>query len=118
MSMHITNIGKEIAENIGAETIFKAYGPALVRLVEKENQTHPYDLQQTAFKVAKENMGTLLEKYELLDFKDEAYRKGLLLEDIYSIFGVMLRDKIFTDKGIPVPVRPSTAPTLTHSPVL
>ena len=34
--------------------------------------------------------------------KNEAFTKGLLAEDILGIFGVLLRDHILQQRGIPV----------------
>ena len=39
---------------------------------------------------------------EINIIKDSAYKNGVIVEDILSILGVMLRDKILDERGIPV----------------
>jgi hypothetical protein len=53
-------------------------------------------------KVARESMENLLNEEELTAVKDEAFARGLLVEDIMSIFGILLRNKVLEEKKIPI----------------
>jgi hypothetical protein len=56
----------------------------------------------TAMKLAKEKLLTFLDSQELATVKQEAYNRGLTVEDIMSVFGVLLRDHILKEKGYAV----------------
>ena len=98
----ITRIGKEIALNIGAEVILKKYEKRLIAEIDKANPKNAYDIQKIAFEVAKTFMVNILNEEELGLLKREAYERGLLLEDIMSIFGVLLRNSVLEVKNLPI----------------
>ena len=52
--------------------------------------------------VAKEKLLPLLNESELNAIKDEAFARGLLVEDVMSIFGVLLRNSVLHQKNIPI----------------
>jgi hypothetical protein len=43
-------------------------------------------------------MKEFLSDEELLKVKNEAFDRGLLIDDIISVFGVLLRNKLLTNK--------------------
>jgi hypothetical protein len=99
----LTAAGKEIAQKINVDAIFDRYASQLAKQVETINPTNnAYDIQQTSMAVAKEPMLRLLDSNELTTIKQEAYARGMIIEDIMSIFGVYLRDYILKQKNIPV----------------
>jgi hypothetical protein len=98
----LTDIGKDIAEKIKADTILERCIPQLVKEVELEKPNNAYDIQMISMKVAKERMISCLNENELTTVKQEAYNRGLLVEDIMSVFGVLLRNHMLNKKGIPI----------------
>lgn len=98
----LTTIGLEISADIKAESILEKYAPRLISEVEKENPKNAYDIQMASMSVAKNSMIKLLNEAELISVKQEAYNKGIIVEDVMSVFGVLLRNKILTIKGLPI----------------
>ena len=98
----LTPTGIEISEKIGANTILQAHIEVLTSAVESEGPKNAYDIQVVSMKVAKEKMLSLLSEKELIAIKDEAYKRGMLVEDIMSVFGVLLRNHVLNKRGIPI----------------
>ena len=96
----ITPNGKAIADKIHADQIFQKYIAQLSGFVEATNPKTAYDVQTAAMTIAKgKAMMNLLNAEEINAIKAEAYARGLLVEDIMAIFGVLLRDNILRQKG-------------------
>lgn len=98
----LTDIGKQIAANINAENLVGRNRDRLIAAVEMESPKNAYDIQMAAMKVAREKMLPMLNESELLAVKQEAYNRGLLVEDVLSVFGVLLRNIVLEKKGIPI----------------
>jgi hypothetical protein len=98
----ITPSGKEISTKIQADQILTRYLPQLNEFVEAASPKTAYDVQVVTMSIAKEKMMNLLNADEINAIKGVAYSKGLLVEDIMSIFGVLLRDDVLKRKGWPV----------------
>ncbi|MFI5391517.1 MAG: hypothetical protein ACHQYQ_09155 [Bacteriovoracales bacterium] len=98
----LTDIGKEIQKKINALEIFQNYAVKLIGMVEGKNPQTAYDIQQTSFEVAKRELIKLLNEDELKMVKNEAFNRGILVEDIMGIFGVLLRNKILEDKKLSI----------------
>jgi hypothetical protein len=98
----LTKVGAEIAEKINAENIFKQHAIKLISLVEGKSPQNAYDIQQVSFDICKKEFLNLLSENELKTVKEEAFNKGILIEDVLAVFGVLLRNKILKDKKIPI----------------
>ncbi len=98
----LTEVGKEIVKKINGNDILNRCIYDLVREVETDKPNNAYDIQMISMRVAKEKMISCLNDNELLVVKQEAYNRGLLVEDIMSVFGVLLRDYILKQKGLPI----------------
>ncbi len=98
----LTDVGKEIAQKIKAETILNKYLAKLSKEIDAEDPKNAYDIQMTAMKLVKGKMLTFLNGEELAIVKQEAYNRGLIVEDIMSVLGVLLRDHILKEKGYPI----------------
>ena len=98
----LTASGHEIATKIKADEILVKYLNQLLALVELAHPQTAYDIQVASMATAKEKMLALLNADEINAVKSMAYSKGLLAEDVLSIFGVLLRDEILKKKGVPV----------------
>jgi hypothetical protein len=71
-------------------------------LVEEKSPKNAYDIQVASIRVASEQFPGVLNDIELLNAKEYAYSKGLRLEDLSSVLGVLLRNAILKSKGISV----------------
>lgn len=98
----LTVVGKEIIEKINADDIFKTHAVKLISLVEARHPKNAYDIQQISFEVAKKELINLLTEDQLKAVKEQAYNRGILVEDVLSVFGVLLRNKILENKNIPI----------------
>jgi hypothetical protein len=98
----ITESGEEISMKINANPIFSKYASQLIALVEEVSPKNAYDIQIASMNVTKDKFIPLLDENELNTIKDIAFSKGLIVEDIMGIFGVMLREKLLEQKRIPV----------------
>lgn len=98
----LTEKGKEVVEKIKANAILERCLPQLIKEVAVENPNNAYDIQTVAMRVAKEKMLGCLNEAELTTVKEEAYIRGILVEDIMSVFGVLLRNHILEQKGISI----------------
>ncbi len=98
----ITPSGYEISTKINAPQILEKYVGQLCDMVEETGPKNAYDVQTASMSVAKTKMMALLNADEINAIKAAAYSKGLLVEDIMSIFGVLLRDVVLRKKNFPV----------------
>lgn len=98
----LTEIGKQIADKIGANTLLQKYIIRLSAEVELENPKNAYDIQIASMKLAKERMVSFLNEEELNIVKQEAYSRGMIVQDIMSVFGVLLRNHILSQKNMPI----------------
>lgn len=98
----LTEAGREIVKQISAETIFKKHSKKLIGLVEAKSPKNAYDIQQSSFTVAKRELIDLLNEEELGAVKKVAFERGLLVEDLMTVFGILLRNRILEDKNIPI----------------
>jgi 16S rRNA C967 or C1407 C5-methylase (RsmB/RsmF family) len=85
-----------------SDAIFAKYESQLCKLIEKTNTKNAYDIQVESFKIIKENLLNMLDEKELIAIKDEAYDRGIIIDDVIAIFGVLLRNCILQKKGIPI----------------
>jgi hypothetical protein len=98
----LTPIGIDIVRNIKADDIFVKHANKLINMVENKKPKNAYDIQQVSFEVAKKEFVNLLDEAELQCVKQEAFTRGILVEDVLGVFGVLLRNKILADKNIPI----------------
>lgn len=99
----LTDIGKEISTKIHADEIFaRVKHEAKEYLVRSNREKNAYDIQIACIEWAKKDLLTKLVSDEIGLMKQIAFEKGILLEDVLVIFGVMMRDSIFKDMNIPL----------------
>lgn len=100
--INLTPLGAQLAEQIHAQQLLDKYAEKLIENVETTHPKSAYDIQTQSMHVAKQQLIYLLNEQDLNLIKQKAFQNGLLLEDFFSIFGVLLRDKILALKGIQV----------------
>lgn len=98
----LTEIGEQTAISINAEGLLNKYYARLKKLVDKSDPQNAYDIQNISMSIAKEKLIEFMTAKEINTIKDSAYQKGVIIEDILSILGVMLRNKILNEREIPV----------------
>ena len=98
----LTDIGKEIETKIEANKILNKYITKLTKGIELSSPQNAYDIQVASMEAAKTKMIELLSEEELVLVKQEAYNRGILPEDVMSVFGVLLRNYILNTKGMPI----------------
>lgn len=97
----LTHTGLEASASIGFDLLLKREFSKLSGLVEKSPK-NAYDIQVASMRVASEQFPGVLNDIELLNAKEYAYSKGLRLEDLSSVLGVLVRNEILKSKGISV----------------
>lgn len=98
----LTPIGDEIVSKISANVTLQKYLDKLVAAVEEMKPKNAYDVQMASFDVAKSALVRMLDEQELSKVKDEAVKRGILIEDVMSVFGVLLRNHVLKIKGMAI----------------
>lgn len=98
----LTPVGEEIIVHVQAHTVLQKYLHRLVAEVERKEPQNAYDVQMASFDTAKGPMVHMLDEEELVRMKDEAVSRGILLEDVMSVFGILLRNHVLTAKGMSI----------------
>ena len=101
----LSKVGKEIATNINAEGIVKMrideLRPEFVSI------SNSYDIQEKAMELGEsiyKGLGDGSKDKDII--KQEAFKNGLPVSQIYPVFSVLLRDTILKEKGIPLQISP------------
>ena len=98
----LTEKGRAISQKIHADVIFSRIFDKLNERFQKNKPKNAYDIQASAINVAKSHTLELLNEQELLLIKKIAFEEGIPLDDMWLIFGIMLRNKILTEEGISI----------------
>jgi len=101
-SIVLTYTGLEASASIGFDLLLNREFSKLSELVHEKSPKNAYDIQVESMRVASEQFPGVLNSIELLNAKEYAYSKGLRLEDLSSVLGVLLRNEILKSKGISV----------------
>ncbi len=96
----LTTRGQEISSAINAEVKLDGHWDAVKSAVEKRNPVNPYDIQIVALDVARACFDTIFTHQEKEEVKTYAFSAGLNMLEIYPIFGVLIRDRIFKERDI------------------
>ena len=96
----LTDSGEEIANKIKARSIFDKHKNFLSQKIKEKNPQNEYDIQQISLAIVKEHIENIVKPNEVDIMKKIAYEKGLLFEDVISIFGVYLRDQTLKEKNM------------------
>ena len=98
----LTPKGHAVSADLKAEEIINRVYDKLHKAIDEESPDTAYDIQVAALKVAKEGLPKLITGKELISIKEHAFQNGALLEDMLTIFGIMLRDRVLQERGIPL----------------
>lgn len=98
----ITATGQNVSDEIDAPRILQENILNLVCQVNDKSPKNAYDIQMVSMQVVKEKIVDLLSEHDLNKIKQVAFERGLLIEDIMTIFGVLLRNHILEELNIPI----------------
>lgn len=98
----LTPRGEAVAKELAVSALLDKHYPQLHRAVDNESPKTAYDIQVASLKAAREQLAGMLEEKDLNAIKDQAFKTGALLDDMLVIFGIMLRNRILAERGIPL----------------
>ncbi|EKV57275.1 hypothetical protein A966_05338 [Brachyspira hampsonii 30446] len=98
----LTDVGQKISKDMNANEILKKYLDKLENDTSLKDCNSAYDIQKNSMDLAKNKLIEYLNEEELLKVKNQAYNYGILVEDIMSIFGILLRNYILDKRGMSI----------------
>lgn len=99
----LTLKGKEVASEMGIEAIISKNWERIQDAIEKSNAgTNAYDIQQFCIETATISLDTFFSLEDVNKIKSYAYTHGKPLAYYGGMIGVLIRDKFFEIKGIPI----------------
>lgn len=90
----LTPIGEESRERIGLDAVLQREFAKLSRWVQEKSPQNAYDIQVQSIRIATDHFISILNDEEVARAKSFAYAKGIRLEDLASVLGVMLCNEI------------------------
>ena len=80
--------GEQIAKEVDAYKFVDDNQIFLFQLIENKNYKTPYDVQEAAMKILRENLPNPI----MVVFKNYAFKKGMNIDNILDVVGIILRD--------------------------
>lgn len=96
----LTERGKKISTDISAESKITNHWESIKKELDKKNPANPYDVQTVSMDISRNCFETIFTREEQDQVKTYAYGIGMNLLEIYPIFGVIIRDKVFEEQNI------------------
>jgi len=96
----LTIKGEDIAKAISAGMKISNHWQDIKSKLESKKPVNPYDIQVVAMDIAQECFEELFTPEEQNETKTFAFNAGINLAEIYPIFGVIIRDNIFKERGM------------------
>jgi hypothetical protein len=94
--------GQEARQHLKADEIVNKYKYKLLAKTNIENMDNPYDIQEAVFKSVEDNLYSLFDLSEMNILKTEAFKQGIRLEFLKTVFKIILRDEVLKEKNINV----------------
>lgn len=98
----LTAKGKGVASKMGIYDIIARNWDGIYGLIESQNLTTAYDIQQFCIETATISLEKLFDMEDVNRIKEFAYNEGKQTAFYGSMIGVIIRNKYFEIKGIPV----------------
>ena len=95
----ISEIGEAMSAAMDAPGIVEKHAKTLRELVYKANPQTMYDLQEECFMIVDMHLPDMLTDEELKIAKNKAYKHSVSLSNVLRVVAVLLRDKLFAEKG-------------------
>nr|DAE37636.1 MAG TPA: hypothetical protein [Caudoviricetes sp.] len=95
--------GKKIAENMGIDKMIAANWDKICSYIDMNTRSkNAYDLQQFCIEAATISLDKLFDSETVTQIKQFAFDNGQVLAYYGGMIGVLIRDKYFEVKGIPI----------------
>lgn len=99
----LTDIGKEVAIQLGAdEVIAKNWDKIVIDIEQNVGNKNAYDIQQYCMETSMVELEKFLDPDTIDAIKNIAFKEGRPMAYYAPIFGIKIRDKYLTAKGIPI----------------
>lgn len=98
----LTAKGRDVAIKMGIHEIIASNWERIFETIEKKHLGSAYDIQQFCIETATINLNAFFSDADVAKIKDFAYNEGRQIAFYGSMIGVIIRDKYFETKGIPV----------------
>ena len=99
----LTPIGEEVAKKISARKIIASNWEKIVDCIERANVgNNAYDIQQFCIETASIAIEKFFSEEDVVKIKEFAYNEGKTLAYYGGMFGILIRDKYFDFKNIPI----------------
>lgn len=98
----LTKKGKDVASRMGINDILVRNWDNIYEFIEAQHLENPYDIQQFCIETATINLDKLFSYQDVDKIKEFAFNEGQQLAYYGSMIGVIIRDKYFEVKGIPI----------------
>lgn len=98
----LTEKGKEVAKKMGIDGMIAKNWDKIYDTIENKSLNNAYDIQQFCIETATVNLDEFFSPSDVNEIKTFAYNEGHQLAYYGSMIGVILRDRYFESKGIPV----------------
>lgn len=98
----LTEKGKDVASRMGINEILVRNWDNIYEFIEAQHHENPYDIQQFCIETATINLDKLFCHQDVDKIKEFAFNEGQQLAYYGSMIGVIIRDKYFEIKDIPI----------------
>lgn len=99
----LTEKGEKMQKDINANIIFnRIVESEKASILQSHHEHNAYDIQMACVEWSKNKVSSLLTPEELVSTKKVAFDNDILLEDVLAILGIMMRDDILQELGIPI----------------
>jgi hypothetical protein len=100
--IQLTQKGEQISKAISAEMKIDNHWETIKGKLEEKKPTNAYDIQTVAMDIARDCFEKIFTPAEQNEIKTYAFGIGINLLEIYPIFGVIIRDRIFSERKVAI----------------
>lgn len=98
----LTDEGKKVAEEMGADAIIDKNWGVISEVLKEVDGKNAYDVQQFCINTAEERPERFFDPATIDKVKMFAFQKGKHVILFYSVLGLLIRDRYFSEHGIPL----------------
>ena len=98
----LTDEGKKVAEEMGADAIIDKNWGVISEVLKEVDGKNAYDVQQFCINTAEERPERFFDPATIDKVKMFAFQKGKHVILFYSVLGLLIRDRYFSEHGTPL----------------
>ena len=98
----LTEAGKKVAEELKADILIASNWDKISAMISGTGIDNAYDIQQYCLETSSVEPEKFFDGKSLLHIKDFAYKHGQPLQLYLRMLGVIIRDRYFKEKGVPL----------------